>query len=617
MSDPLEMGRRLKRSLDGYITYRKAAGIAVLIFVFFIYIGPGFLKWIWGSSDTYKPDPLAACLQDKLGRWAAMLEAGNGHLEHRPKQDKDSEYLPYVGNGYIGIEVHPDSQINIKAKRTLSVPVRYKPIIDMSLEGGGEVEEATVTDYKSGAVHRVQCLADSREARNPVIVTTAVYAHRTLRGVLVQDVKVYNPGNRPVQLAIEKLGIANWDTARSVNKVIEHGDGGQKYSVVTGTVEVGDQIQVVAVASRKIGTSLEVQSRMTQSLHVLTSVAHSDLMDKSNIDSGRREQEKAAIASIQTASSMTWQSLQEGHATVWQSLWTTGFGISWSYAEEAVNGARINATMYYVLSQAPTPLHSTHTTQPEKAELHSYLSYTEGCYSGVFTLQASNLWTPLDTLNNVNTVVSFWLLTLEKNGCHNLIKAGADGVVQAMVLSLPGLKFSNQHLELAVHPKELHRDLVIRRLNYGNETHVNISVVVQDDNRAAIFVSLDKKNKDYFACDGGCLDAPVRLGPSPIMFPVKLTEPPTAILYITADHEHMIDLKHTIHVKEVADAPAHEQHVLELHRHGARLGGLPAIFWVSIAFLILVFHLFLFRLIYNEYCAQPDKYRIRKYSDYN
>ena len=59
------------------------------------------------------------------------------------------------------------------------------------------------------------------------------------------------------------------------------------------------------------------------------------------------------------------------------------------------------------------------------------------------------------------------------------MKAGADGVVQAMVLSLPGLKFSNQHLELAVHPKELHRDLFIRRLNYGNETHVNISVIVQ------------------------------------------------------------------------------------------------------------------------------------------
>ena len=32
---------------------------------------------------------------------------------------------------------------------------------------------------------------------------------------------------------------------------------------------------------------------------------------------------------------------------------------------------------------------------------------------------------------------------------------------------------------------------------------------------------------------------------------VKLTEPVTAILYITADHEHMNELKHTIHVVEV------------------------------------------------------------------
>ncbi|MCP4114992.1 MAG: DUF2152 domain-containing protein [Desulfobacteraceae bacterium] len=36
-------------------------------------------------------------------------------------------------------------------------------------------------------------------------------------------------------------------------------------------------------------------------------------------------------------------------------------------------------------------------------------------------------------------------------------------------------------------------------------------------------------------------------------FPVKQTEPVTAILYITSDKAHMDDLKHTIHVKEVAE----------------------------------------------------------------
>ena len=38
------------------------------------------------------------------------------------------------------------------------------------------------------------------------------------------------------------------------------------------------------------------------------------------------------------------------------------------------------------------------------------------------------------------------------------------------------------------------------------------------------------------------------------------------LFLLSADHEHMIDLKHAIHVKEVNEAPAHEEHVLELHR---------------------------------------------------
>ena len=32
---------------------------------------------------------------------------------------------------------------------------------------------------------------------------------------------------------------------------------------------------------------------------------------------------------------------------------------------------------------------------------------------------------------------------------------------------------------------------------------------------------------------------------------MKLTDPVTAVLYITSDYQHMQELKHTIHVKEV------------------------------------------------------------------
>lgn len=39
-------------------------------------------------------------------------------------------------------------------------------------------------------------------------------------------------------------------------------------------------------------------------------------------------------------------------------------------------------------------------------------------------------------------------------------------------------------------------------------------------------------------------------------FPVKLTEPLTAILYITADKIHMEEYKHAIHVKEIIEGKA-------------------------------------------------------------
>ncbi len=94
-----------------------------------------------------------------------------------------------------------------------------------------------------------------------------------------------------------------------------------------------------------------------------------------------------------------------------------------------------------------------------------------------------------------------------------------------------------------------------------------------------------------------------------------MTDPMTAILYITSDHQHMEELKLAIHFREVAEAPAHEQHVLAMHKHGNKLGGLPALFWFSIGFLILVFHLFLFKLIWQEYCSAnapgQDKFRSR------
>ena len=43
----------------------------------------------------------------------------------------------------------------------------------------------------------------------------------------------------------------------------------------------------------------------------------------------------------------------------------------------------------------------------------------------------------------------------------------------------------------------------MRRVSYGNSTHLNMSVIVGVDNKAIIKVALDRQDKDYFACDAG------------------------------------------------------------------------------------------------------------------
>ena len=90
-----------------------------------------------------------------------------------------------------------------------------------------------------------------------------------------------------------------------------------------------------------------------------------------------------------------------------------------------------------------------------------------------------------------------------------------------------------------------------RQIKYGNVTNLNITVTVNEDNRAVLGVAVDKSDSAFFGCQAGCEETPVQLSQSYTNFPVKVTKPLTAILYITSDQQHMQDLQNALHVKEV------------------------------------------------------------------
>ena len=85
-------------------------------------------------------------------------------------------------------------------------------------------------------------------------------------------------------------------------------------------------------------------------------------------------------------------------------------------------------------------------------------------------------------------------------------------MLQSMLLSIGGIRFRNHHLEMHLDSKDLHRDMFFRSINFGKQSHLNISITVDHDNRAVIGVSIDNELGEAYACDAGCLDPPRKLG---------------------------------------------------------------------------------------------------------
>ena len=72
------------------------------------------------------------------------------------------------------------------------------------------------------------------------------------------------------------------------------------------------------------------------------------------------------------------------------------------------------------------------------------------------------LWRDTSGIDSINDLVTAWFITLENQGCHRLMTGGPAAVMQAIILSIGGLRFSNEHLEFNIDPQHLHREFLFR-----------------------------------------------------------------------------------------------------------------------------------------------------------
>ncbi|XP_048727700.2 uncharacterized protein KIAA2013 homolog [Ostrea edulis] len=582
--------------------------LALLVVCIFLYY---FLSsWFTTEKHTIAPDNLAFCLQEKVERFSNSIDRYDVFLN---QDNQEKTFPPYVGNGKLAASLDSDSGLFIRLNRALSLPVKYYPVVSTKIINS-KAREASLLNVREGIAYNLKTVQTEGWRSKCNYVESRLYAHRSRPSVLVQDIRISNPSKRPLFIEFEQTGEFNWKNSKTSPKTETVRGQPVKYEVSEGEVDLPDNkyhVYAVVASVRLQKNTFTIKPGETKQYQVLTVVNYTKPYEK------KQEKVTSAISAgvvkeLINVMNIGTSDLQDEHVKVWSKLWESGFGISHSKAVGALNADKINTTIYYVLSNVPAPLHDLTVTSTERTKIQQVLHYPDRCYNGHSTLLANTLWVDVTDEDDIARVSTTWMITLEKMGCDFMVRSGAEGVLQAMLLSMGSLRFGDSHLEFKMEPKDLHRDLFFHRINYGNNSHLNISVIVGDDNKASIYVALDRNDRPYYACDAGCIDPPMQLSRKVQQFPVKLTEPLTAILYITADRVHMEELKHVLHLQSIKEAPPHEHHVIALHKHGHHFGGLPLIFWISVAFLVVVFHLFLVKLIINEYCQGQERYTGRR-----
>ena len=97
-------------------------------------------------------------MDDRLTPYIFQNYEFDANIRHTPPLEEEQNFIPYVGNGYIGVEVAHDAALNIKSKRSMQLPTMFHPIVSVRQPsdhgGGGGNREATVVEYLQGIVHR-------------------------------------------------------------------------------------------------------------------------------------------------------------------------------------------------------------------------------------------------------------------------------------------------------------------------------------------------------------------------------------------------------------------------------------------------------------------------------
>ncbi|XP_004639801.1 uncharacterized protein KIAA2013 homolog, partial [Octodon degus] len=569
----------------------------------------------------------SACLEAATRAWRGLRERG--------------EAVPLgpgvpalVGNGFLALDVTSNRLWVTPGEREPAVAPDFAPWVQLRpLNALAEAAEAVLL-LREGLLRRVRCLQlgapgpgpaaagagpasaaglSSGAGRDCVLLQEDFLAHRGRPHVYLQRIQLNNPTERVA--ALQTVGPTAGPLPKAFTSTLEK-VGDHQFLLYSGRSAVfpAGPVHLVVVAAKKLVNRLQVapKSQLDETVLWVVHISEPILPQLLKIRAAKELKVLQDLARKEMLEllEMPAAELLQDHQHLWAQLFSPGVEMKKITDMHTPSGLTVNLTLYYMLSCSPTPLLNPSLNRREREQMEAMLSYEDHCFSGHATMHAENLWPGrLGSVQQILQLSALWRLTLQKRGCKGLVKAGAPGILQGMVLSFGGLQFTENHLQFQADPDVLHNSYALHGIRYKND-HIDLAVLADAEGKPYLHVSVEARGQPgkIYACEAGCLQEPVELTAAPggHTFSVMVTQPITPLLYISTDLTHLQDLRHTLHLKAIL---AHDEHMAQQDP------GLPFLFWFSVASLITLFHLFLFKLIYNEYCGPGAKPLFRSKED--
>nr|XP_057906617.1 uncharacterized protein KIAA2013 homolog [Doryrhamphus excisus] len=600
--------QRLK-GLPGLLSSSWARRLLIGLLVFFIfywYLGTE-RSWRFFSGSGMPGGAVGLCLQAEIHRWKSLMERGEG-LYSTSQEQLDTPFVS--GNGHILIDTDSNKLWVASSSQPGSAPVHqteFSPIVGVHLEGKQTEARATMMWFRKGSVLSVRCASPVavQSARGCVTIREEFIAHRSRHNVYFQRIHINNPSEKPATFEISSKPIDFGRFSSRLDKVED-----KDIVLSSGRVPLEkNRMVLVVIVTKKLNNRIQVFPNSEYTDNIVSVVRTSEPIEPSKETFEHSKLEEIFLSLCDGAKKELGELLRASvddlvidHQQAWMDLFISGVEMRKITDSHTPSSRTVNATLYYILSSSTAPLLERRLSSEDRARLESSLNYADHCFSGHATMHAENLWPErVSSTAQILQLVTLWTLTLQKRGCKVLVAAGAHGAMQGMVLSFGGLQFTENHLQFQADPDVLHNSYALRGIHY-NQDLISLAVLLDVEGKPFLHVSVKPQEKPVklYACEAGCLNEPVELT-SEVKghtFPVMVTQPITPLLYISTDLRHLQDLRHTLHLKAIL---AHEEHMAN------RYPGLPFLFWFSVASLITLFHLFLFKLIYNEYCGPGAK----------